>query len=300
MSFILFGSLSETLLPIMLKNLLKEGKPVQVSIGFMADLGGSGIFSEQKYDFTQRNIILDHLAICLDSVARCELDKCGVNVGIEKISDGKEFTIINKDDYYYNISNINIIKDQEQVNKTNIEEESIGDSMTEDSFPDPKSGETAGDLPSDLDLFLRGIRKYMNGASAEESELLKEEILALFEKKGGKIMDEKEFNDAIALKDERIKELEDIIRKGKVGEIKTFTDKYQDAELEKMSLKELELISDAVSRFAPSDKKPPVLPVEGKDKEKFDQSVEDSKPERLDPTKMFADTKKDFNMIGIR
>jgi len=293
------GYFVESKLPISVKNMLKEKKPIQVSIGFMADLGGSGTFSDKSYDFTQRNIVLDHLAICLDSIARCALDKCGVNVENEITTDAQDITIINNQDYYYNISNIITKNDQEQVKRTNIEEESIGDSMTEDSFPDPKSGEAAGDLPSDLDLFLTGIRKYMNGATAEEARLTKEEILALFEKKGGKIMDEKEFEDAIALKDEKIKELEDIIRKGKVAEIKSQTDKYQDAELEKMPLKELSIIADAVFRFAPSQEKPPVIPVVGKDKEEFDKSVEDSKTKRIDPKEMFAETKKDFLMIGF-
>jgi len=293
------GYFVESKLPISVKNMLKEKKPIQVSIGFMADLGGSGTFSDKSYDFTQRNIVLDHLAICLDSIARCALDKCGVNVENEITTDAQDITIINNQDYYYNISNIITKNDQEQVKRTNIEEESIGDSMTEDSFPDPKSGEAAGDLPSDLDLFLTGIRKYMNGATAEEARLTKEEILALFEKKGGKIMDEKEFEDAIALKDEKIKELEDIIRKGKVAEIKSQTDKYQDAELEKMPLKELSIIADAVFRFAPSSEKPPVIPIEAKDKEKFDKTVEDSKTKRIDPTKMFAETEKDFLMIGF-
>lgn len=305
------GYFVESKLPITIKNLLNEGKPIQVSIGFMAELGGSGTYNNEDYEFAQRNIILDHLAICLDSVARCDLEKCGVNVENKITSDAEKLTVISKPDYYYNISNIITKNDQEPI-KINIEEESIGDSM-EDSFPDPKSGKMAASPEAeDLELFLQKFRVYINGETDPEKWLLKkEQILALFKekpKKEGKKMEDSEYKDAIATRDEEIKKLRSEVkafqeekRQDKIKEIKSFTDKFTDSELSEKTLEQLRDAADIVSRFAPSMEKPETLPIEAPNKEKFDDNVKDEiSPDRLDPTKMFTENNKEFNMSGFR
>ena len=295
------GYFVESKLPITIKNALKEGKQIQVSIGFMAELGGSGTYEGQEYDYTQRDIILDHLAICVDSIARCELPKCGVNVEKENKNDSQKFTIISKPDYYYNIDKNIIYK--------NIEEKSIGDSM-KDSLPDPKSGELAGQtqgLPEDeiMNIFMTKFRALLHGnINPEDWTDYGDEIVSAAKKifNGAHYMDGENKN-AIAAKDEEIKKLQDAIKKfeedkrqDKIKEIKSFTVKFSDADLEAKGMAELTIIADTVSMFAPSMEKPPVIPIKERDTK---EELEDASTEREDPRYIFADTAEKFNMSGF-
>ena len=75
-----------------------------------------------------------------------------------------------------------------------------------------------------------------------------------------------------------------------------FGDKFSDEELEKMDLKSLEDTANAVIRFAPSDEEPTKIPVAPKDDKK---ELEDKLgAERIDPTKIFEDVNKEFNLEG--
>jgi len=96
----------ESKLPDGLKQMIKDGEIIPVSIGFLAKLGKGGTFNNQEYKHTQEHIVLRHLAIILDSVARCPAGVCGINLvdskNEEKINNVKNFIIIKKENYYLN------------------------------------------------------------------------------------------------------------------------------------------------------------------------------------------------------
>ena len=86
-------------------------------------------------------------------------------------------------------------------------------------------------------------------------------------------------------------------RQEKIESIKSFAgDKFNDSELEKMDLKSLELVEKTVSKFAPSAKPAEVLPITGKDSDEKDKRTE---YKRVDPSKVFAEVNKKFEMSGF-
>jgi hypothetical protein len=290
------GYFVESKTPQVVLSSLREKKPIKVSIGFRAEIEDSdGEYNGFLYNHIQRNMLLDHLAICIKSTPRCPIDKCGVNVE-EKIStDSTEFTIINKANNYYNISNLIYDSLEEKNEISNITEDLKGDSMTQkitDDKPPPNE-------PDDFEAIFGRLWRFMGGevdaANKESAKIQIREFLSKF----GDDMDQKELEDAIALKDAEIKKLNEEIgeRINKILTIKKFTDAYTDDELSKMTLPQLELLEDATSRFNPSDKKPEVIPVAGKSQELKDEA-EKEKVERIDPRDVFADTNKEFNLYG--
>lgn len=277
------GYFKKDSLPSYMLKILEDGLPFSVSIGFLAEKGEGGIFNGESYDFIQENMVLDHLAICIDSTPRCSLPDCGGNVEKFEAADNLEFTIIKKDDYYYNINNI--IFDSKETIIKNTSKEILGDNNimveTEDAKPDK---------PEDQEEMLGKLKEWLLGMHPETKSSLKDEILKLFG--DNKNMDEKEYVDTLSKKDKKIDELSERFRKMYRKEIKSFTDKFTDAKLDEMSLEKLEMLADLVSDpDIRKDKKAEVLPMEGKDKKDKDEK---DKPKRIDPSEVFSDTNKEF------
>lgn len=310
----------ENRLPQILLDSLHNKERVAVSIGFMAELGGSGLWNGLFYDHTQLNIILEHLAICLDTIPRCALDLCGVNVRNEEIPEkseqNTEFTIINKGNYYYNINNILDIEET-RIKSKDSDKEFKSDNMAEDSFADPKSGKiSSGAEPKDLETMLDRLRKYMAG----ESDLLKkdfakkkiQEILHMTDAEGeaktstqkGEDMEQKEFEDVIAKKDEEIAELEEIVKESLIKEIKSFTDSqtHEKLKLADKCVHDLKVIRDTVTTYEPIKAEPEVLPVESKSEKK--EAMEDAgaspSKKKYDTSEINAKLNEEFEMTGFR
>lgn len=314
------GYFYQSRLPEVLLDAFNNGEPVGVSIGFMAELGGSGLWNGKLYDYTQENIMLEHLAICLDSIPRCPIDLCGVNVDKKEEKDEVDkFTIIKKDSHYYNIKDILVDIEETRTESKISEQKPKSDSMPDDSFADPKSGNiSSGTEPKDFETMLGRLRRYMAG----ESDLIKPqfaknmimEIMHMTDEgeekeisdtQKGEDMEDKEFEDALAKKDEEIAALKDIVKDSLIKEIKSFTDSET---LEKLALEDkciasLREIRDTVALFKPEKKEAEVLPIESK-KEK-EEAMEDAdaapskKVKKWDTAEMFADVNKEFEDLGI-
>ena len=310
------GYFNEAKLPDGLKQMIKNKEIIAVSIGFLAVLGDGGNWNGVDYKHTQTNIILRHLAVCLESVPRCPAGVCGINLEDAENKISKIFTIINKDSYYYNICDIvkeDITDSKKETNNKNINLEKPEKIETMQNDSDKlKKGEISETEPEDLEAILKRLRIIMHGTMEKENATAR--ILAALgiKNKSDSEMDEKEFQDAINLKDSEIeelrKELEDAATSIKEFEekeklnyikvIKKFGNKYSDEELKEKNLKSLEEIADAVSRFAPSEEKPDMLPVGNKtDKKKLEDDLELG--ERIDPFAVYEDVNKEFNMSGL-
>ena len=83
--------LTKSKLPMGIVDRLAKSIVVPVSIGFWANLGDAGEFNGQKYDRIQKDIVLNHLAICINSIARCPVESCGLNL------DSEENTLVNEE-----------------------------------------------------------------------------------------------------------------------------------------------------------------------------------------------------------
>ena len=276
-------------LPEVLKDALENGLPFGVSIGFLAELDGPGIFKGVEYNFVQRNIQLDHLTVTVISSPRCPIESCGVNVENQKIVDNMEFTLINKSDNYYNINNI-LLDFKETIEKQN-QEEILGDIMQEDGFKDPSSGKVAGDEPKLYEEMFGKLRKWLAGVTDPDvKSALKAEIIKLF---GDNIeMNDKEFEDAIAKKDSKIDTMNSMLKRMLKRDILSFTDKFTTEKLDNMSLEKLEVLSELVSDpDIRTEKKAEIIPIEGKDTKEEEQKKE---YKRIDPSSIFLDTNKEF------
>lgn len=300
-------------LPKGLLKAIRDGEAIPVSIGFLAKLATGGNWNGIDYKYTQRNIHLRHLAICLDSVARCPVGVCGVNLEDAKNPENtKFFTIIKKPSYYLNICNI--INDSKKETNKNLNQNS---EKVEIMQKDSKTGKKLkGDEPVLIEAFLARLRSMLFDDEWEEEladpdSAIDRIVSALkMAKRSDSIMEEKEFSDAIAEKEAKIEELNKMISDAKemigkyeekerlnlIQSIKKFGDKYSDEELQDKDIPTLEIIADAVSKFSPSEDKAEVLPVAGKDdKEKMEDNLEE-KVERIDFSRVFEDINKEFNM----
>ncbi len=307
------GYFFENKIPKLLFDKLKNKEPVGVSIGFLAELGNSGLFDGIFYDHSQQNIELEHLAVIFDSIPRCPIESCGINIEENK-KDYDEFTIINKGNYYYNIDSL--LKDTRKQ-KINSEKNTSSDSMTDDSFADPKSGKiSSGTEPKDLETMLDRLRRYMAGVSdLVEQDFAKkkiQEILHMTDDKGEDEeptqegednMDEKEFEDAIAKKDQEIASLKEIIKDSLIKEIKQFADAET---LEKLSLDDkcvhdLKTIKDTITTFKPIEKEADVLPMESKDEkgEAMKEAGLDKKEKKYDTSELNTKINEEFDMSGF-
>ena len=312
----------ENRLPQVLIDAIKSGLPIAVSIGFMAELGGSGMWEGLLYEHTQENIILEHLAICLDSMPRCSIDHCGVNLGDKNDTvEEPKFTIINKGNYYYNINNL-IDVEETRIKKQNTDKKIKSDNMTEDSFPDPKSGEIAGDEPHYFEVMLKRMRKYIHGESEFiDPDFAKKKIQEIIHHltdeeeetetlQGEDNMEQKEYEDAITKKDTEIETLKEIVKDSLIKEIRSFTDakKFEELKTDTKCVRDLRTIRDAVIVLQPIEKEPDVLPIESKEeikKEMQDAGVAptgDKKPNYMKVrdegayliSDMFADINEEF------
>ncbi len=315
------GYFYEGKLPDGLKQMITDGEIISVSIGFLAKLGDAGNWNGLDYKHRQTDIILRHLAVCLESVARCPPGMCGVNLKDSETANNKIFTIIKDENYYYNICKIFTDSKKETNNKINIEknlskiETMQTDSTQGGTAPSPENvkGKIAADEPDDLEAILTRLRILMHGTMEQENATAR--ILAALgiKNKSDSEMEDKELQDAIKLKESELEELKvklndanvligQFEEKEKLNHIKTikkFGDKYSEEELLKEDLKSLEKIADAVSRFAPSDAKPDVVPVANKDdKTKLEDDVKKG-GKRIDFSKVFDDVKENFDMSGI-
>jgi len=308
----------ENRLPQVLFDALHKKEKVAVSIGFMAELGGSGLWNGLFYDHTQENIILEHLAIIIDSLPRCSIDLCGVNVGEEEDTEKSEqFTIINKGNYYYNIDNNLIDIEETRIKSKDSEINTKSDNMTDDSFANPKSGKiSSGMEPKDLETMLDRLRKYMAG----ESDFLKKdfakkkinEILHMTDTEGegnstqkGEDMEKKEFEDAIAKKDVKIAELTEIVKESLIKEITKFTDskKLELLKLDDKCVRDLKNIRDTAVIFNPVKEEPDVLPAESKAEKKKameDAGAAPSEKKKYDTSEINAKLNDEFEMTGFR
>jgi hypothetical protein len=307
------GYVPESKLPRLVLDAIKRGEIVKVSIGFFARLGDAGTFNGKKYDATQEDIVLEHLAICIDSIPRCPPPACGINADSENPKTtiiSKDSYIIDNDNYLFNLCEIFRNKKETIKQTPNIEK---GDIMTNDSFADPKSGKLSGDEPKDFEYWLTKFRAYINGVTEKELQAKYKKRIRKTFKDSDEEMSEKELKvlqDAIAEKDIKLAELEkkladadkfkaDIIekeRQKKLKEIKEFAaGKYKDEYLDSKNLEQLELIADAVSVFAPSYEKPDELPKAGKDEELRDGE----KVKRIHPSEIFAKKNEEFDLSGI-
>jgi len=386
------GYFLESKCPTVLLDMLRSFEMVGVSIGFMASLGESGVFEGIMYDHAQKEIILEHLAICLESVPRCPLGKCGVNIldgkeyvyfiqgaedsikigrsndpdrrlmelqtaspielkfikvieGDEKLESeihtrfGKsnirgewfkpskrllefidnlespkypEFTIITKDNYYYNINELIFDAQEETSIGINSESEIKSDNM-EDSFADPKSGKISGDEPKDLETMLERLRKYMHG----ESDLLKrnfaiqkvKEILRMTDEgeeedsaQKGEDMDQKEFEDAIAAKDRKISELSAILKEMLISEIKQFADAKQveKLKLDEKCVPELKIIRDTILTYDLPKSEPETIPEVSPEEHKQEVAEKVKGSQYKDKIQeLNAEVQKEFDLTGI-
>lgn len=315
--------LTEGKLPDTVVKKLDGNVVVPVSIGFFSKLGDGGEWEGQHYDYTQEKIILDHLAVCVDTVARCPTGYCGIGLDSKDENENHEFTFKSKDNYYINICEL--LSDSKEKKEDKQEKTKLNDdNMKKDSEF----------VPKDLKAFMHWIKRFVNfddegdatpepknarvkrilnafkndskeGESPEEqdtgpdeysdSQMDKEEL----EQKDSKI---KELQDSLAGKmedlseaEERIKELEEEKRQNLLDKIDRFAgNKFEDGELEDKKVDELEIIYDSVSRFEPSNEKPSVIPVEGKENK---EDMEDSLGNRrFDPRELHKDVNKDFNL----
>lgn len=304
-------------LPEGLLKMIRDGEIVPVSIGFLARLGNSGTWNDVEYNHTQENIILRHLAVVLDAVARCPPGMCGVNLkDATKPDNIKTFIIINKDSYFYNICDIvrNITDSKKETNKENNINKNTEKLKTMQKDLTDMRGEIREQEPSDLEVILSRLRSLINDDNweAELKENAISRILAALGSKSDSNMNDKEFKDAITKKDSELEDLrkelsdanskvtkfEEKERLNYIKAIKKFGDKYSDEELKDKKLPELEVIADAVLRFLPSDEKPDTIPIAPKDdKEELEKKLGDAK--RIDFSNVFEDVNKEFNMTGL-
>lgn len=169
--------LIESKLPKFLSDALKKKVLVPVSIGFFTRLGTSGTYLGQYYDHIQEGIILNHLAICIDSIARCKLPDCGLNV--DSI-DGKfegDLTFIKKENNYFNIdNNFNKKLDLKETKKEKLSKTQIGGNMAineKDSVQQTFSAVT----PKDLEAFISSLHGFLNGIVVEDRSQIIDRVL---------------------------------------------------------------------------------------------------------------------------
>jgi len=288
--------LTEGSLPEAIADTLKKNMVVPISIGFWADLQEGGEFNGEKYDSTQRNMALNHLAICIRSIARCPPNKCGLNLDSEESPEMLEDTLIKKGNQYYYIF--------KEENEKIIQNQEIGDNMGDiRNFPtdqtyipidenNPTSTAPSGQLATAGKDILSALSKLIDFtgyiSKADIRQDAEDLLLSLINsiKDGEKMGDNEELTklesrinqleDSIKEKDEVISKYEEEKKAALIDSIKKFT-VFEDGELEGKCVNELAIISDTVSKFEPSMAKPKTLPKKEQTKQ---ESIADA---RLSP-----------------
>jgi hypothetical protein len=301
------GYFYENKLPQGLRDAISSGEIISVSIGFLAKLGSGGEWNGQEYDYRQENILLRHLAICVDSVPRCPPDKCGINLKDTKDQNKENlYIIIKKPNYYINICEIFKDSKTETNTESSIQKQEEKVTMHEDS-----DGKIKSEEPDDLEAILIRLRRLINDEGWEE-ELKHNAIARILSAVGikskGDNMDEKEYSDAIAKKDAELEELkvsladakellakfEEKERLALIQKIKKFGDKYSDEELQNKDIDTLNIIADAFSKFKPSEEPAEPLPKKGQDSK--EEMEEELKGKLIDFSKVFDDVNKEFGL----
>jgi hypothetical protein len=287
--------LTESSLPEAIADILKKNMVVPVSIGFWADLGDGGEFNGEKYDHVQRDMALNHLAICIRSIARCPPNQCGLNLDSEKGGELDGEILINKGNYYYYIT-----KNKIEENEINTKIQEIGDNMgdirnfnAEKYIKEPSTGvkeptshsAIAGNIGPDLKALFAKLLDWVGNIPKEnirkDAEDLLISIINHLETDDQKMGD----NEELTKLESRIKQLEDSIKEKEeiisayeeekkaslIADIKKFT-VFEDSELADKCVKELEIIADTVSKFEPTMAKPKTLPKQKQDSTTIDEA----------------------------
>lgn len=306
-----FAYLHESRLPSVVQSAIDAGETVPVSIGFRATMGDSGEFNGEPYDKKQENIILNHLAIVLNSMPRCPPNKCGLNLdsyydSLDKENDGKgeeRLVLIKKAAQYYNIGdseeNEKIIKKEKDSNEEMemIDSQEFNDLMEKIFLSDEMSKEEKEKAKEKIekkredkqdttpswiyDLFLKKLDQILPlPVKKEDSEKMadNDEIEELQSKIA-------ELEDSLSEKEETIKEYEEKERKELIDSILDISNRYKEEELKDMCLAELKIREDSVSEFKPSYKKPNKFMAD---------ATSDKKLTRENPRDLFLETNKEF------
>lgn len=260
-----------------LANTIKKGLTIPVSIGFWADLDEGGVFDGVAYDKTQRDIVLNHLAICINSIARCPPNQCGLNLDTFQTDSMDGERLINKGNHYY------YIKQDYEENEQNTKNQEIGDIMGDNirNFPtgvyttppneNPKASapsgqiQTAGDdIKAVLSTLLDWCQYFPAGKGREDAESLLQSLLG--DNKMGDNEDITKLESRIKNLEDSIKEKDTLISKYEEEKRVSLTDSitkfsvFKKDDLDGKCVKELEIIADTVSKFEPSMAKPKMPP----------------------------------------
>lgn len=249
---------------------------VPVSIGFWADLGDAGEFNGEKYDHVQRDLVMNHLAICINSIARCPTDSCGLNLDSDESSLVTEERLIKRgNEYYY------IFRQNKEENEKNIKIQEIGDTMGDGirnfneevysvpphknpkvSAPSKQIAETNPASLAILKTLLDWCQYFPDGNMRKDAESL---LTNLMNKEEPKMGDSEEITelesriknleDSLKEKDKMILDFEEEKKTELIDAIKKFS-MWEDSELADKCLHDLKIIADAVSKFEPTMVKP--------------------------------------------
>lgn len=275
-----------------LANTLKKGLTIPVSIGFWADLDEGGVFDGVAYDKTQRDIVLNHLAICINSIARCPPNQCGLNLDTFEMDSIDGDRLINKGNHYYYIKT-KILNEKEE-NEQNTKNQEIGDNMGDiRNFPkgvyttppneNPKASapsrqiEMVGDdIKAVLSTLLDWCQYFPAGQGREDAESLLQSLLG-----DNKMGDNEEITklesrinilkDSIKEKDTLISKYEDEKKVALIDSITKFS-VFKKDDLDGKCVAELAIINDTVSKFDPSMAKAVVLPKPKQTKETIEDA----------------------------
>lgn len=283
-------------LPEGLSDRLTKRIVVPVSIGFWADLGDAGEFDGEKYDHIQRDLVMNHLAICVNSIPRCPAGVCGLNLDSEESTLITEERLIKKGNHYYSI-----FKDDLEEKEKNIKIQEIGDNMgdirnfEEEKYHDLPHNNPKSTAPSKqiatanpaslavLKTLLDWCQYFPDGQMRNDAIGLLQSLMYKEEPKMGdseKVTELesriRKLEDSLKIKDEKILEFEEEKKTELIDSIKKFSI-WEDSELVEKNLHDLKIIYDTVSKFEPNMAKPKKAPPEKKN------STEEMEDARLGP-----------------
>jgi hypothetical protein len=224
------------------------------------------------------------LAICINSIARCPPEECGLNLDSEFIQDAQSAqssTLKTEDTEYYYILNKSVgDADLDKVNKppttakAHIKE---GKDLTR-ILADLR--EFLGIIPPDQrddaeNIFLSLVEQLIGEEEMKEDSEVQDKIATLMSKIAELEDSLKKKEESLSKTSEKIEDFEPKIRKQYMDNIKKFSS-LKDEDLKKLSTERLEMMSDAYIHLKPSEKSPKKLPKEKEGKE-------DSEIKRIDP-----------------
>lgn len=284
------GYFIESKLPTPILNKINDGEPFPVSIGFFAILGNGGEFNGIKYDAEQKNIKLNHLALCERSTPRCDVDLCGVNVGDSLDSDNGMVEIINKKQYYLNIEDVKN-EEKEQNNEKRKHIKKMEDAVVSEDHQ--KIFQKLFDFLDFLPLNKREDAENLLNQLIDQKEEEEEEEKKMEKKEDANEKELhaeiKQLKDSICNLKNKLNDYEEEERERLQDSILKFS-QFEKEELENKDIKELRIIEDSVSRFDPT------LEKARKPKPENEKNFEDSEYKRVDPNTVFSETNKRFDL----